>query len=306
MATYKFVTIDNLRTFLAKIKNYFSSELAKLSYTPSNNEGKFVKSVSQSNGQIAVTYNEIEISDVKDLDTRLTTLDGAITQAGTNATVTVEALTTPSNGMFKSYAIKQNGTQVGVTIDIPKDFLVKSGVITDGTGNNLGKKVLKLTINAKDGSDEAQDIEIPVNDLCDVYTAGDGLQEANNKFSVKIKSGTENDVIRLSATTADGLSVSYTKGTVASNNTGLVTGGDVYTSQQSLVSDINDLKSKVGDTSTQIIEAINALDVDSKGGEGQFIQSISQVDGKISATAVEFSTIFTACDDSEIEALFTA
>lgn len=307
MDVLKFVTLDNLSIFLAKIKNYFTTELGKLTFTPSDNDGKFVQSVSQANGKITVTYDDIEISDVTDLRNELDTLSGAITQAGTKATVTVEALATPSNGMFKSYAVKQNGTQVGATIDIPKDFLVKSGEITDGTGDNVDKKVLKLTINAKDGDGEAQSIEIPVNDLCDVYTAGDGLQEASNKFSVKINSDTD-AVIKLSAT-SDGLAVSYTAGEIKAGNKGLVNGGDVYTSQQLLASDISDLKGKVGEesVSSQIESAID----DAKEELNSSIAAACKVEditydseSLVANKKVDLKKVFVACTDEEINGLF--
>lgn len=87
-------------------------------------------------------------------------------------TVTVEKLATATSGYLSSYVIKQNGVQVGNTIDIPKDFLVKSGSVkTVNTANNpvtgysVGDKYIDLIINTKDSSGTDEHIYILVSDL---------------------------------------------------------------------------------------------------------------------------------------------
>lgn len=85
-------------------------------------------------------------------------------------TITVEKNT---NG---NYDVKQGNTTVG-TIEIPKDLVVKSGSVVNGTwsGNNFTEgisgtgKAIKLVLNIEEGNSP---IYINVADLVDVYTTG--------------------------------------------------------------------------------------------------------------------------------------
>lgn len=103
-------------------------------------------------------------------------------------TVTVEKLATAESGYLSSYAVKQNGVQVGNTINIPKDFLVKSGSVkTVSTANSpvngysVGDKYIDLVINVQEGTSTDSHIYILVSDLVDTpVTISDvtGLQSA--------------------------------------------------------------------------------------------------------------------------------
>lgn len=105
---------------------------------------------------------------------QLTNDSGFLTshQSLDSKTVTVEKLATAESGYLSSYAVKQNGVQVGNTINIPKDFLVKSGSVkTVNTANNpvqgysIGDKYIDLVINTKDASGTDEHIYILVSDL---------------------------------------------------------------------------------------------------------------------------------------------
>ena len=81
-------------------------------------------------------------------------------QSLNSKTVTVEKLATAESGYLSSYAVKQNGVQVGNTINIPKDFLVKSGSVktvstvnSPVNGYKVGDKYIDLVINVKEGTD---------------------------------------------------------------------------------------------------------------------------------------------------------
>lgn len=107
--------------------------------------------------------------------------------------VTVEKLTTAESGYLSSYVVKQNDIQVGDTINIPKDYLVKSATMetcsvanTPVSGYAIGDKYLDFVINTKDSSATDSHIYILVSDLIDTYTAdGSTLQLSNGQFSVK-------------------------------------------------------------------------------------------------------------------------
>ena len=106
--------------------------------------------------------------------------EGLYVPAQTDYTVSVSSATTPTTGMLKTYEIKQKNAVVG-KIDIPKDFLVKSGSVKAATeankpytGANVGDKYIELIINSKDSTTSTGDtaLYIPVKDLVDVYKGG--------------------------------------------------------------------------------------------------------------------------------------
>ena len=116
-----------------------------------------------------------------------------------------------SGDTLKSYTIAQGGSTVG-TINIPKDYLVKSAEIktvatanVPYTGAQFGDKYIDFVINTKDtssGSGTEAHIYLPVNDLAHIYTAGNGIDISNaDAISVKIDSTNANGL----ATTSSGL-----------------------------------------------------------------------------------------------------
>ncbi len=127
---------------------------------------------------------------------QLTNDSGFLTshQSLDSKTVTVEKLATAESGYLSSYAVKQNGVQVGNTINIPKDFLVKSGSVkTVSTANNpvsgysIGDKYIDLVINVQEGTSTDSHIYILVSDLIDTPVAISdvtGLQSTLNDFEL--------------------------------------------------------------------------------------------------------------------------
>lgn len=113
--------------------------------------------------------------------------------------VTVEKLTTATAGYASSYVVKQNGVQVGATIDIPKDYLVKSATLSvvktadePYSGAAVGDKYIDFVVNAKDDSGTASHIYLPVNDLVDAYTGVNGTTinvtvDNSNQISAEVK-----------------------------------------------------------------------------------------------------------------------
>lgn len=97
--------------------------------------------------------------------------------------------TTVTEGYSKTYSLTKDGVEVGVKINIPKDLVVNKGnvkvVATAGTPYEeavVGDKYLDIELN-----DPTQDhIYIPVKELVDVYTAGDGIEiSADNVIKSK-------------------------------------------------------------------------------------------------------------------------
>ena len=117
------------------------------------------------------------------------------TDADTKFGVTVEQ-TTAEAGSAATYVIKQNNTQVGTKINIPKDFLVKSASLKTSTANNKpiaginkNDKYLDFVINAKDNSETDTHIYINVKDLVDIYTADESTLTLSNSNQFSIKDG---------------------------------------------------------------------------------------------------------------------
>lgn len=88
----------------------------------------------------------------------------ALDSVKTTGEITVDTTTT-TEGMAKSYTIKQGGKAV-TTIDIPKDMVVKSGVVQENPkGQEAGTYLVLTLANATEDT-----IYINVGKLVDIYT----------------------------------------------------------------------------------------------------------------------------------------
>lgn len=121
-------------------------------------------------------------------------LESAIDSGGTGSVVSVVKQETAETDYAATYYVTQGGTQVGVKINIPKDYLVKSATLKEVTkaddpytGAKVGDKYIDFVVNTNDKSGNESHIYLPVNDLVDVYKA-DGttlsLNTTTNTFSV--------------------------------------------------------------------------------------------------------------------------
>ena len=135
-------------------------------------------------------------------NTLLSTLTKMRKQQDINYAVAVEKLTTATDGFASSYVVKQNGVQMGEVINIPKDYLVKSAEIKEVANNDVPYV----------GGNESH-IYLPVNDLVDVYTGGNGINigsdnivravvDASNAHGLSV--GTDGIALALATQSADG------------------------------------------------------------------------------------------------------
>ena len=107
---------------------------------------------------------------------------------------------TADSGYAATYQLTVNGVVAGEKINIPKDFLVKSATLetvtaadTPYSGAVVGDKYIDFVINAKDSSGTAEHIYLPVNDLVDVYTSGNGVEvTAGNAINAVINQASAN------------------------------------------------------------------------------------------------------------------
>lgn len=111
------------------------------------------------------------------------------------AEYSVVKLETATDGYLASYQLQKDGAPAGATINIPKDYLVKSASIKTATADDPsgfaeGTKYIDFVINTYDtdsGSGKESHIYLNVQDLVDVYTAGNGIEISKaNVISVKV------------------------------------------------------------------------------------------------------------------------
>ena len=137
--------------------------------------------ISASEGGVNTSIGNLENLTTKDK----ATIVSAINSLKTESTVTVEKKQTAEEGFAATYIIKQNEKQAGSSINMPKDFLVKSGTVkTVSTinqpvnGYKVGQKYLDFVVNTASNDGQESHIYILVEDLVDVYTGSTGDQIA--------------------------------------------------------------------------------------------------------------------------------
>lgn len=282
MATsYKFVTFENLETFVGSLKNYLN--VNKLS-----ENGKFVKTVSAVNGQLSAEFAEIKAEDVKyDNGTLADTLGEIKSDLGSAAEdlkVTIEEKNSPNSGYLKTYVVKQNNELVG-EIDIPKDFLVRSGSVV-GTGSEA--KIV-LVLNTSDDSGTQSTVEIPVNSLVDEYTAGNGVNITGRAVSVKIDPSSDEFL----TVSENGVKLSGVNTAISEAVSGLEE--DIEERLGAVegmlgISGEGDGKTVASQISEAVSTAIDALDSTKSDSSAHIKVTVAQVDGKIETVTVEETT----------------
>ena len=144
----------------------------------------------------------------------ITSLDSRIDSLESGSVVTVEKLASAESGYAASYIVKQNNAKVGVTINIPKDFLVRSAELKVASASDnipnvaTGEKYIDFVINTPTDDATTAHVYLPINDLVDTYTGENGVAVDNstNKISAVVDSAANgNEFLSVSAT---GLKVS--------------------------------------------------------------------------------------------------
>lgn len=103
------------------------------------------------------------------------------------------------SGYTASYNLTKNGKNIGATINIPKDYLVKSASVktvevenTPVSGYKVGDKYIDFVVNTTDDTGNKSHIYLLVNELVDVYTSGDGIEiGVDNTISLITQDGTK-------------------------------------------------------------------------------------------------------------------
>lgn len=122
--------------------------------------------------------------------------DGLKVAKGAAPEYTLVKSKTTTEGYLATYQLQKDGVDVvGSIVDIPKDYLVKSGSVKTAVGDDpsgfpAGTKYLDFVVNAKTDDGTESHIYINVADLVDVYTAGQGIEISDtNVISAKVSVG---------------------------------------------------------------------------------------------------------------------
>lgn len=130
-------------------------------------DGSVKKQVKDAKAAVEAKIGNLEnltTTEKDDLVSAVNENKAAIDSVKTAGEITVDTATT-TEGMAKSYTIKQGGKAV-TTIDIPKDMVVKSGVVQENPkGQEAGTYLVLTLANATEDT-----IYINVGKLVDIYT----------------------------------------------------------------------------------------------------------------------------------------
>jgi len=106
--------------------------------------------------------------------------------------VTVEKQSSAEQGYAATYVVKQNGSQVGVKINIPKDFLVKSTSVKTCTtanqpvnGYEVGDIYIDWVVNSKDNTATDEHLYLRAKDIGSYPPDEVTLTIENNQFKIK-------------------------------------------------------------------------------------------------------------------------
>ena len=275
---------------LEAAKSYTGTSINNLAGSYTVPSGMVVTKIETAHGEIsdktAVAY--LNAGDIKrtpaendkvmanDVEAALQELAQAIETGGAGSVVTLETAQTPEAGFLKTYVIKQGEGEVG-KINIPKDFLVKSGevktVATNDTpyaGAKVGEKYLDFVINTKDGeSGTATDehIYIPVKDLTDIYK---GIAWNNGTYGTSANVNGSNEIsVALDAATLAALAKADTA--IQDSHLAEVNGGKVAKT------------GKAEHVSVATNDALTALAGDGQAAPVQVQAALELIAGKVNA-----------------------
>lgn len=272
-------------------------------------QGKIDVNKKEVDGKIG-TLTDLTTDDKTSLVKAINENKAAIDAAKAADEVTLDTTTT-TDGMLKSYTVKQGTKTVGV-IDIPKDMVVKSGVVeVNPKGQKAGTYIVLTLANATEDK-----IYINVASLVDIYTA--------EKNAVQVQLTINPTTREISAVIVAGSigTVELADGAITTVKIadGVVTKAKLATEVQASLdkadsalqeADIADLKKDVaankaslaegGATDTAIKAAKQAAD-DAKAAADEAKAGVSSLNTRVKALE---DVKYVAATETEIKALFT-
>lgn len=184
---------DNIKTALQNEGETVTDDIRTYANTiPNVNKVKTVNSVeADTNKNVQLDASKINVDDTAETKQTVKAKLEALGIEIQNITVPEYSIkeSTTTAGYSKTYSLTKDGAEVGVKVNIPKDLVINKGTVkvvaiagTPYESAVVGDKYLDIELN-----DPTKDhIYIPVKELVDVYTAGDGIEiSANNVIKSK-------------------------------------------------------------------------------------------------------------------------
>lgn len=138
----------------------------------------------------------IQVQISKEVDNALALkADGLFVNQGAAPEYTIAKAANATTGYATSYELQKDGEAVGVTIDIPKDFLVKDASIktagdSDPSGLPDGTEYIDFVVNVDGGDPSEKHLYIKLDSLVPAYTAGNGITISDeHEVAVKVVTG---------------------------------------------------------------------------------------------------------------------
>ena len=279
-----------------------------------------------------------------DVEGALAELFQDIANNETHDAVTVEKLTTPETGFLATYVVKQNNVQVGASINIPKDFVIKSATVgtcsvadSPVTGFAVGDKYIDLEVNVAEGSAQSTHLYLKASDLAPVYYGDSASTEittavaADGKITAavvaingsKLTDGTVTkakltsavqaslDLADSAVQDADLSAVAFAGANTASNLTVADSAGHFTSNDktvENVLAEIGTALGSGGSVATQIATEIGKLDSSVAADDGYALTGVTEVDGKLTAkTQVQFlkAADYSIAAAADITAMFS-
>lgn len=267
-------SIDRLDASVTALEN----SMTNLTYVQTITGADAIDAQVTSSGTNNLTYTVktlVDSSTVFNKDNKLSSLSYKIEE------------TTTTKGYLKSYQLTQVNPSTGAEtavgkIDIPKDFLVKSGSVetvatadTPYPGAVVGDKYIDFVINSKNADDTDSHVYIPVKELVDVYT-GSTYITVNNDNSISLNT-TKFETDYINPINQKILNVST----------------DVSTLDHIVAVMGNDLNDRVADVSQDLIDLTGIVDGLTSGGvmDVSAVKTTANVNVKNADTGVNADTV---------------
>lgn len=207
-------------------------------------------------------------------------------EVGVKDDYTIVKQVTAESGYASTYYLTKNNTQVGAKINIPLDMVVSNGTLatvatadTPYTGAVVGDKYIDLTI----ANASQTHIYIPVKDLVDTYTAGNGININSKVVSIKIDAQNSNGLEVTSSGLKLNLATVEESGAMSYDDKMRLDGLKIADGDSTQISFVG-ATGPVADISPLLDSRIGALDHADTAVNGQFVTEVDETDGVISVT----------------------
>lgn len=322
----KYLDLNGLSTFWAKIKTHVSSRISAITNTNTGSpgKGKTLTALSQSDGKVSATFEDIAIS-----ATQIASGSVPVARGGTGGTDASSARTNLDvYSKAESEALARGKVQV--VTELPETGTAGTIYYVGPTGSGEDKYEEYIWDAESSAFVKVGEPSIDLSNYVNTLTQGSG-----NYVTAITKSGNTLSVSRATLPSASSTTPKMDGTAAVGTGTTWARADHVHPTDTSRAS-ASDLSSHTGNSTVHVTAAertawnakqgslafdgtysastnkvatvssvtdrIAALDVSSVGGSGKYISAISETDGKISATATALATAPAASSAAPITA----